>query len=225
MEIKNIKKMNINEVPIVLHTMDSYSEFWDVWYILFKKYCKNHGPIYFLSEEKEPSFVSEINHIKTGQGEWGKRLIEGLAQIDSELIIYMQEDFWAEKEIILDDNLLKLFNQYNMDRLHILKTPPPNLVSLNNIKDNLFKLKQNSQYTHSHQFGIFNKEKFLSNILPDENPWVNEIEGTRRLNKINHNVYLLNNDWYTTTVRGGKIMERGIKILKENNLNYEAFLH
>jgi hypothetical protein len=217
--------MKINDIPIVLHTIDSYSKFWDTWYFLFKKYCINHGPIYFLSEEKEPSFVKEINHIKTGYGEWGERLIRGLSQINSELIIYMQEDFWGKDKLILNDTHLDLFYEFKMDQLHIKGIPPPNMISVSKVKDNLFRLTQNSQYTHNHQFGILKKDKFLSNILPNENPWDNEINGTKRLNKTNHNVYLLDYDWYVTSVRRGKIMERGIKVLKDNNLEYGTFLH
>ena len=53
---------------------------------------------FFLSEEKEPSFVSKVTHIKTGNGEWGSRLLKGFESIDSQLIIYMQEDFWPKKD-------------------------------------------------------------------------------------------------------------------------------
>ena len=52
---------NINEVPILIHTMDAYSTYWDTWYHLFKKYTTNHGPIYFLTEEKVPYEVGQAS--------------------------------------------------------------------------------------------------------------------------------------------------------------------
>ena len=209
--------VKINNIPIVLHTMDSYEKFWNHWFYFFKLYCKNHGPIYFLSEEKEPDFLHEVVHIKTGKGEWGERLINGLSKIDSELIFYMQEDFWAHSEFVMDDSLYEKFKSYNMDQLHI-KEVLHDYISVTPIKDNLFKLNQNSNYTHNHQFGLWKKSKLLDNLLPYENPWENEINGTKRLNIKEHNVYIIDKPWYTTVARKGKIMERGIKLLKKHNL-------
>ena len=85
--------MKINEIPIILHSMDSYSKFWNPWYHLFNLHCKNHGPIIFLSEEKEPDFVNDVTHIKTGKGEWGERLLIALEQIESELVFLYARGF------------------------------------------------------------------------------------------------------------------------------------
>jgi hypothetical protein len=99
--------------------MDSYSKFWNPWFKLFNLHCKNNGPIIFLSEDKEPDFVNEVTHIKTGKGEWGQRLLVALNQIENDLVFYMQEDFWCVKDYELTDNLLSLFEFYDMDHLHI----------------------------------------------------------------------------------------------------------
>lgn len=209
--------MTISNIPIVLHTMDSYEKFWNHWFYFFKKYCKNHGPIYFLSEEKEPDFLDNIIHVKTGNGEWGERLLNGLSKIDSDLIFYMQEDFWAHSELILDDEIIKKFDEYDMDQLHI-KEIIHSHVSVKNIKGDLFKFNQNSNYSHNHQFGLWKKNKLIENILPNESPWENEIKGTIRLNMKNHNVYIIDKPWYTTVARRGSIMERGEELLKKHNL-------
>lgn len=211
----------INEVPIVLHTMDSYSQYWDYWYLFFKKYVTNHGTIYFLSEEKEPSFIDDVIHIKTGKGEWGYRLLEGLKQINEDLIIYLQEDFWAYKDFNLSDDLLKIFYEYKMDHLVIKELS--HLTSRVKIKDNLYKMTQNSNYTHNHQFAIWKKDKLVSNVLPNENPWINEVEGTKRLNKTPHNVYILEFPWYISVSRKGQLMIRGVKLLEKHNLPYNNF--
>tara|TARA_B110000858_G_scaffold198532_1_gene266360 strand:+ start:5855 stop:6499 length:645 start_codon:yes stop_codon:yes gene_type:complete len=212
--------LEISKVPIVLHTMDSYSKFWNNWFLLFKKFCINHGPIFFLSEEKEPDFVSDVTHIKTGKGEWGERLIYGLSKIESDLIIYMQEDFWCINELILNDTYIKLFTDLNMSQLHIKGLPieVKRNLSLTNIEDNLYKFNQDSKYTQNHQFGLWRKDKLLDNVLPNENPWGNEINGTKRLNKKPHNIYIINHEWYTTVSRRGQLMERGKEIIKKYNL-------
>lgn len=216
-----MKVTDIQQIPIVLHTMDSYDKYWDIWYFLFKKYVTNYGPIFFMTEEKEPSFVDEVYHIKTGTGEWGLRLLEGLAQIDSELIIYSQEDFWAKSKFHLSNELLDIFYQYEMDHLAIKEIS--NSSTKSKIDDNLYKLDQNSNYTHHHQFAIWNKDKLISNVLPHENPWVNEIEGTKRLNKRKHNTYILDKSWYISVCRRGALMDRGVQLLKKHNISFENF--
>lgn len=210
--------MNINNIPIVLHSMDSYSRFWNPWYFLFQKHCKNHGPIFFLSEEKEPDFVSEINHIKTGKGEWGKRLLKALNEIDSELIFYMQEDFWCVSDLELDNNLIEMFNKYQMDQLHIKENTASIKTTL--IEENLFRFDQNSPYTQNHQFGLWKKTKLMKNVFPHENPWENEVAGTKRLNRTQHNVYLYDHRWYKSVCRKGELKDMGKKILSDYNLNF-----
>lgn len=210
--------MNINEVPIILHSMDSYSKFWNPWFYLFNLHCKNHGPIIFLSEEKEPDFVNEVVHIKTGKGEWGERLLTALNQIENDLVFYMQEDFWCIKDYELTNDLLSLFESYQMDHLHIKENI--NLISTEHVKDNLFKFSQNSNYTQNHQFGLWRRQKLIENVFPHENPWINEIEGTKRLNKTDHRVFLLDYHWYISVARRGDIMERGQEIIRRYKIDF-----
>ena len=212
------KITNISDVPIVLHTMDSYSAYWDIWYILFKKYVKNHGTIYFLTEDKVPSFYNEVIHIKTGSGEWGYRLLNGLSQINSDLIFYMQEDFWAVNDIALEDNFLELFKQYEMDCLKMCLTSP--LISVKLISDVLYKYNQHSDYTMSHQFALWNKKYFMDNVCAFETPWSNEIYGSQRINKTEHKIYCINNYWYEPVCRRGKLQPIGYDILKTHNLEF-----
>ena len=209
---------NINQVPILIHTMDSYSWCWNYWYTLFKKYVSNHGPIYFLSEEKAPDFVDEVIHIKSGKGEWGERLLKGLEQINSDLVFYMQEDFWATNELILSNDLLNLFYDLNMETLHIMNYDLRLSIPQIHIKDNLYKFTPKSQFSLNHQFGLWDIQSLKNNIKPNENPWKNEINGTKRRNLNPHEVYQIRYNWYVTTVRRGMILDRGRKVLTDNNL-------
>ena len=208
---------NINKVPILIHTMDSYSWCWNYWYTLFKKYVSNHGPIYFLSEEKEPDFVDDVIHIKSGKGEWGERLLKGLDKIDSELFFYTQEDFFASNDLVLSNDLLNVFYSLKMETLHI-KHAEFDFGKFIHIQDNLHQLDQTSQYTLNHQFGLWDKNTFKNLILPNETPWQNELNGTIRRNKSPHSVYILDYRWYVDGIRRGILMDRGRKVLIDNNL-------
>jgi len=210
--------MKINEIPVILHSMESYSRFWNPWYQLFNLHCKNHGPIIFLSEEKEPDFIDDVTHIKTGAGEWGERLLRALKQIDSELVFYMQEDFWCVNDYELTDQLLEMFEKYGMDQLHIKENT--HLISTKKIENNLYRFEQNSEYTQNHQFGLWRKDKLIENVLPHENPWRNEVDGSKRLNEKPHNVYLLDFHWYVSVCRRGELMERGEKIIEKYGISF-----
>jgi hypothetical protein len=210
--------MKINEIPVILHSMDSYSRFWNPWYHLFNLHCKNHGPIIFLSEDKEPDFIDDITHIKTGEGEWGERLLRALKQIDSELVFYMQEDFWCVNDYELTDQLLEMFEKFGMDQLHIKENTP--LISTKKITGNLYRFEQKSEYTQNHQFGLWRKDKLIENVLPNENPWENEVDGSKRLNQKPHNIYLLDFYWYVSVCRKGQLMERGEKIIKKYDISF-----
>jgi hypothetical protein len=221
-EKTNRKKMikQINHVPIVLHSMDSYHHYWDNWYFLFKKHCFNHGPIYFLTEERKPSFVDEVIHVKTGSGEWGFRLLEGLKSVNSELMIYMQEDFWPKKDLLLCDDMLSLFYNKNMECLKINNIVKE--IRTDQIDGELYKVQQNSPYSLTHQFSIWNLNFFRNLVLPHENPWANEIDGSKRMNQKPHNIYYIAKEWYAKVCSRGVLNEHGHRMLKSYDLEFHG---
>jgi hypothetical protein len=186
--------------------------------MLLKKYLHNYGEIIFLSEEKKPDFINDVKHIKTGKGEWGERLIRGLNKIEEDYIFYMQEDFWAQKKLVLKDEFLTMFYDYNMTQLNIKNHTTDMGIIYEKINKNLYKMAQNSNYTHNHQFALWKKNSLINNILPNENPWKNEINGTIRLNKTPHNVYLFDFYWYVSTCTKGKLNNRGQNIIKKEKI-------
>jgi hypothetical protein len=208
---------NINEVPILIHTMDAYSTYWDTWYHLFKKYTTNHGPIYFLTEEKEPSFVNEVNHIKSGKGEWGYRLKKGFEQVPSDILFYMQEDNWAYASFEFKQEYLDKFYELDMHslRFHKCAWGEINYVS---VEDNLFRYTQHSRYLMGHQMGLWDKNFFNSNVLDTDNPWSSELEGTPRWYDTNHRIYQYDIAWYWSTCRRGELQDIGREILKNNGI-------
>lgn len=173
----------------------------------------NYGPIYFLSEEKTPDFVDEVIHVPTGYGEWGERLLKGLSQIESDLIFYMQEDFWVNKKMTLSNEIINMFIEWDMDAYRI--SYPTKFYDLIKVSDDLYQYTQNSQYTLSHQFTLWKKDYFMGFIKPDESPWVNEIAGTKRINNTKHKIFFTENTFYTPTVTKGVLNQNGINLLSE----------
>jgi len=192
---------HISQIPIVLHTIDAYSYCWNTWYYFFKKHAKNHGPIWFLSEEKEPDFADQVNHIKTGSGAWGKRLLKGLEDIPPHFF-YMQEDFWAHSDLVFDHTITDLFTQYEMDCLRI--SWHHNHYAADKIENSLYKMRQLAAYTLSHQFALWSRDFLIPHIKSDDDPWKNEEDGSISINRNPHNIYILQNDWYTHAISQGR---------------------
>jgi hypothetical protein len=214
-----------NSPVIILHTCDAYQKYWDPWFYYFNKNVKTDYPIYFLSETIEPKFKDRVNIILSGKGPWSDRLMFGLNQIDGDYIFYTQEDFWGLNELILDGRYFELFKKYSMDALRII--PPSNLYSTTHIKDNnfsnLFKFNQKSGYLMTHQFSLWDKN-FLMKFLPkSNNPQQNEIEQSKVISNLDHKIYMIQSNWYDSTVRGGKLNPVGLKLYEEfkKNVNYD----
>jgi len=215
----NLRCLFKPEIPIVLHTFDKYSKYWNYWYYFIRKYVTGNNKIYFLTEEIAPEFVNEVVHIKTGKGEWGKRLINGLSRIKEEYIFYMQEDFWPSKPFDINKYNDTYF-KHNMDALRICHDSY--LYSLSYIEENLYKFNKNSNYLMTHQFSLWNKSFFLKYIHIDDSPWHNELHQSQIISKIYHKIYLIKEPWYEAVVRKGKLEENGINIIKDHKDEIEA---
>ncbi len=209
--------MLINEIPILIHSMDNYSPYWDTWYSLFTKYVKNPPEIYFLTEEKAPSFANKVNHIVSGKGEWGYRLRKGLEQIPTELVFYMQEDNWAYAPFEFKQEYLDKFNELEMQSLRFHACAFGS-IQYELVEGNLYKYAQRSPYLMGHHMGLWNKEFFLSNVYDQESPWMSEIEGTPRWYGINHKIYQYDIKWYWSVARRGILQPEGYEILKNNEI-------
>lgn len=199
------------QIPIVLHTCDSYKKFWNPWFYYCKKFLKDYK-IYFLTEEEEPDFSSEVICIKTGKEEWGERLLRGLKKIPEKNIYYMQEDFWPCKPMDLQV-YNDMFVNYQMDALRI--DGRSYLYSLNPIKGKLYKFQQNSQYLMTHQFSLWNKEFLSKNINPKHNPWISEIEQSKTMATKPHSIYLYDEQWYNAVVKKGILQTNGEQMVKD----------
>lgn len=205
--------------PIILHTCDAYQQYWEPWWRQFRKYVSGYQKIYFLTEEKEPSFLSEYHglvNIKTGKGEWGSRLLIALNEIDEYHIFYMQEDFWAFKPFRLDHDLFDTFCRLHMDAMRIsIKTQRFATFKPEN-GEYVQRFTRDSPYLMTHHFSLWDKEFFKKHILPVETPWENEINQSKIMRDERVNIYLWENHWYETCVDRGQLNDHGKRILNIN---------
>jgi len=211
-----------NKISILVHTCDSYKFLWKGFVHYWKQYWVDKSIVkYFCNEEKDVNFDGFLN-IKTGKGEWSDRLEIALNLIQTEYVLYVQEDMWLKKS--LPKNLLrKLLNiMEERDILCIRIFPKNKLCSYEFETPPLRKMSRNSLYLLNHQISIWNREFFLTCLEKHETPWVNEKEGTKRLRDRpeGDKIYQYCVDWYESVSKKGEFTKIGVKLL--NDIYYDT---
>jgi hypothetical protein len=205
--------VRLENLAILIHTCDKYDFCWEGWHYYFQKHWdfSLNCPVYFMNEDKEVKFPL-IKHFPSGPGEWSDRLLRGLNAIPEKNILYLQEDFWLTSPIAIAD-YFKVFKSLSLNALRIAPDCDYYYLYRRFWKHGfpIHRFSSRSKYLVSHQASIWDKDFFISCLLPNENPWVNEDMGTRRMRSTNKfiKIALTPKNWYTATVRNGKFTAEG----------------
>jgi len=196
---------------IVVHSCDKYEFVWEKWAKCFQGcLVPKNLPVYFLSEEKKNPYIRSGQFIdfRTGPGEWSDRLIRALEIIPEDLIFYMQEDMFPRT--LLFDWHFELFKMVllGMDFAALQVSPDSKHYIFNDIFPNhpmqLREFAQESNYLLSHQPRLWHKDILLKCLIPGESPWINEIEGTKRIREERLSIGFIEWNWYEHMVKKGK---------------------
>lgn len=166
---------------LLVHTFNGYKFLWEGYLEAFKKYWwRDDVKLYFgtntIHHEKHNFEPFEV--IYSGSGEWSDRLISLLNQIQTDYVLYMQEDHWLTKSPPDLTYLMELVTKYKLFRLQI--SPIIHFYRLFDRSEIAF-FEENSKYLVSHQPSIWKKSFLLECLKPGETPWINEYKGTQRL--------------------------------------------
>jgi hypothetical protein len=208
-------------VSLLVHTCDNYLKFWaGMLFSLDFNWDYKNVPVYWASEElsiHEYDFScrtlpykpnKEIKQILTGKTDkygFSTRMINALKQIDTKWVIYIQEDMWLISKIheSVMSQLTLFADTINADSIKIHTKlhyyTDYQLENTNFIIDNirLQKYLDGNNFLHSHNATIWNREYLLNNLLEGEDPWTNEVEGSKRMSSKPHNHYHYNIHWYS----------------------------
>lgn len=200
-------------VALIVHSCDRYEFLYKGFEFFFSKYwdfdidCN----CYFGTEEKNVA-LNGFENIRSGKGEWADRLAFLLKEkISEKYVLYFQEDMWLSKKVNASF-FTKLFeltqiNNWQQVKLHssgVYKTVATNFF----IEGfNIAKLdNSNSDFLMSHQVTLWNKDFLLRQLYKKEHPWRNERKGTKRLKKLNPEIFQID-----------YLAENGNEEINENN--------
>ena len=238
-------------VALLVHSCDRYELLYKGFEFFFSKNwdSKINCNLYFATEETKV-LINGFENIQSGKGEWADRLAILLKEkISEEYILYIQEDMWLNKKVNTDffNQLFELAenNNWQQVKLHssgVYKTIATNsfiegfnIEEINNVK---------SDFLMSHQITLWNKDFLLKQLHKKEHPWRNERKATKRLKKINPEIYhidyfaenghneininsnpILRSEYQTISVNGvlNSNVESYIKELKIEGLDFKEY--
>jgi hypothetical protein len=209
------------EISLLVQTCDNYIKFWNgMLFSLDFNWDFDSIPVYWASEEisirdynfecreipyKPNPGIKQILTGKTDKNGFSTRMIDALKKVDTKWVIYMQEDMWLISKIRQEtiSKLLLFANLKNADSIKIhTKLGYYDSYKLENTDYyidgiRLQKYSDGDNFLHSHNATIWNREYLINNTLPGEDPWVNEVEGSKRMSSKQHQHYHYNIHWYS----------------------------
>ena len=194
-------------LSLLIHTFNGYQHLWEgQWRSFLTHWAVMKVRPFFgtdLPQREHPVQVGEM--IYSGPGEWSDRLTRLLERIPTDYVLYMQEDHWLTRSPPDLSELMQIVTQNDLFRLQL---SPNSDYYTTRQRGNLHYFKSKSKYLVSHQPSIWKKSFLLSCLQPGETPWVNEYEGTKRLNnspEIKNKIALYPCNWYAHKCVRGKV--------------------
>jgi hypothetical protein len=206
---------------LLVQTCDNYLGFWPgMLYSLDFNWDFEKIPVYWASEEKnlhQTKFECrgfpyqpnpQIRAICTGKTDkdgFSTRMRIALEQISSKWVIYIQEDMWLLSnpgwdlisELLLFAEMVQAEAIKMHTKLHYYDGYVLEPTKYEIKKTRLHKYSQGHNWLMTHNGAIWNREYLLHHLKDGEDPWVNELEGSKRMSSVPHNHYHYNIYWYS----------------------------
>ena len=190
---------------VLINTTDSFEDCWEPFFTLFKKYWPDcTGSIYLNTETKIYShnglnIISIQNNIQNPEQRitWSECLIRALKCIDTDIILYMQEDYFL-KDTVKNNLIIKylqiIHRNTEIDCIHL--TDQALLLDKKSDKyEGLYSVISNQRYLINCQTAIWRKSAMLRFLRSYENAWQFEEFGSIRASNSITNIYGVDKNW------------------------------
>lgn len=183
-------------VALIVHACDGYEFLYEGFEHFFSKYWDFKIPCdyYFATEEKEVN-ISGFENIRSGKGAWSDRLAYLLKnKIEADYILYFQEDMWLSKPVnrIFFEQLFELVSDKGWKQVKLHSSDVYKTIATDMFIEgfNVAEIdSRQSDFLMSHQVTLWQKDFLLAQLHKKEHPWRNERRGTKRLKKLNPQIF------------------------------------
>ncbi len=215
---------------IFISSTDSYSDIWDVFFYMFKKFWPEcDKKIYLQTEEKSYSYEG-LNIVCTNVGKqkaFGATLRAGLDKIEEDNILFIMIDYifmgFVETEKL--DILYKYFCSQNLDSLCLKWQGLPGFACYDRKEINKYLP---SNHVFNYQIAFWKKSVLYEMALPHENPWTSEWYGNKRALQANLDIRTINKKMRPVFVydaagclHQGKWLLNAVDFLRDINYNVD----
>lgn len=196
--------MSQQKFTILVNSSDGFADCWEPFFKLFTLYWPNcNVKVILNTETTDWSFPGlDMHCTRLGVGTvkltWSECLIKALDQVDTPLVLYLQEDYFFEKpvDVRLVNELVDMM-EADAKVKHIGLTHFGSYGPFHPTSDSrLWKIDQKARYRISTQAGLWRTATLRSYLKPEENGWMFEIYGTRRSRKREECFLTVNRDIY-----------------------------
>lgn len=175
--------------PIFLSSADSYSDIWDLFFLLFKKNWPEYNGTIYLNTQEKTIQVEGLNIVCTKLGNIGgfgkeMRACLDLIESDSVLLILIDFIFMGKVNDFKIQEYFNFFKEQNLDTLNFYSFKSVNQKDSEN-PDLLYVSPPAPHVFFNYQIAFWKKNILYEMVLPNENPWTSEWFGTKRAEKMN----------------------------------------
>jgi hypothetical protein len=189
---------------IFINTTDTFEDCWIPFFKLFSNYWPAYrGRIYLNTETKDFAYgdldIVAVKNAAAGKsvGAWSQCLQMGIASVENDIILYMQEDYFlrapVEHDVIM--NFAIMMQNHEMDCIHLTDQHSAGPFEPS-VFENLWLMGKRDFHKISCQAALWKKSIMLQYIRKHENPWQFELYGTLRAQLMKHRFYTVSRDIY-----------------------------
>jgi len=196
-----------NQYALLINTCDKFEDCWYPFFKLFSIYWKDYGGKIYLNTEYKHFSYDGLNIIpvqgcvkqdipKTKIATWSQCLLWALDEIDSEIILYMQEDYFLKDHVKshLVNDFVQLMQQ-NPD-IECIQLRPGVKQGERSDYNHLNKIRMNKGDVCilCCQASLWKKSTFLKFLRDYESAWDFELWGSRRARFLTSNLFVVNEE-------------------------------
>lgn len=188
---------------LFVNSCDGFADCWTPFFALLQTHWPRLDvPIVLNTERTSWStpgldvLCTRVQGADAGRLTWSECLIRGLKQVQTPILLYMQEDYFIEAPVLAGEIERCVARMRRDERVaHIGLTDFGSDGPFDRTDDALlWRIQQRAPYRISLQAGLWRRDSLLSYLRADENAWMFELAGTRRAWKRRDEFLTVNRD-------------------------------
>ena len=197
----------MSNCTVIVSSCDRYSDLWQPFFNLFKKYWPDCiYPVFLITEEKKAD-ISSVKSLSLGlDKDWSTLMLQSLKEVETPYVLLMLEDFFIRKEVDSEKiiSLLKSMEKNNLSMLRLIPRPGPTISIAG--ESRYGSLSIDDSYRVSTQGSLWKVEVLSALLKAGESAWEFEINGTKRSKEYQNfvSVYRSVLPYYHHVIQGGK---------------------